>query len=157
MQPEVKTCSACGEEKDLSCFWKKTELKKDGTHSRRAHCKECSIKEKLKRYHKEGGKELQQKRSFRALMRSYGITEEIYEKERIKQQYKCLLCGAGEQEQFHKRLFVDHCHETGKYRGLLCGICNTGLGAFKDDVEVLQKAIEYINENSLRHRDQFST
>ena len=147
MQLEVKTCSACGEEKELSAFWKKTELKKDGTQSRRAHCKECSIKSKLTRYHEGGGKELQQKRAFRALMRSYGITEEIYEQERIKQQYKCLLCGAEEKDQTHGRLHVDHCHETGKYRGLLCNLCNIGLGALKDNVEVFQKAIEYLNEN----------
>ena len=157
MQPQVKVCSTCGEEKDLSSFWRKTLTKKDGTKSCRPSCKECAIKKKLDIYHNEGGKELQKKRSFRALMRSYGITEEIYEQERIKQQYKCFLCGTHEQTQHHGRLFVDHCHETGKYRGLLCILCNTGLGSFKDDIEVLQKAIEYINENSLRHRDQFST
>lgn len=157
MQPEVKTCSTCKQEKDLSSFWKKSEMKKDGSRSWRAICKECDIKKKLIKYYEGGGKELQQKRAFRALMRSYGITEEIYEQERIKQQYKCLLCEATEESQYHKRLFVDHCHETGKYRGLLCGLCNTGLGSFKDNVEVLQKAIEYINENSIRHRNNFST
>ena len=157
MEQQVKVCTTCRECKPLSEFWQKAETKKDGTRSYRPSCKECEIKKKLQKYHEGGGKEEQKKRSFRALMRSYGISEEIYEQERIKQNYKCLLCGADEKDQHHGRLFVDHCHNTGKYRGLLCGVCNTGLGAFKDNVEVMQKAIEYLNETSLRHRNQSST
>jgi len=44
------------------------------------------------------------------------------------------------------RLCVDHCHKTGKVRGLICNSCNIGLGVFKDNVEVLQRAIEYLKE-----------
>jgi hypothetical protein len=157
MIQQVKVCTTCEESKNLSEFWQKSEIKKDGTRSYRPSCKECEIKKKLKKYHEEGGKEEQKKRSFRALMNSYGISEEVYEQERIKQNYKCLLCGAGEKDQHHGRLYVDHCHVTGKYRGLLCNLCNTGLGAFKDNTEVIQKAIEYLNETSLRHRNQSST
>lgn len=43
---------------------------------------------------------------------------------------------------------VDHCHTTGKVRGILCSQCNTGLGHFKDNVLNLQKAIEYLHETS---------
>ena len=157
MSQEVKKCTKCGEEKQLSEFWQKSYVKKDGTKGFRPSCKQCEISKKLEKYHQGGGKEEQKKRSFRALMHSYGITEEIYQQEREKQNYKCLLCGADEIDQHHGRLFVDHCHKTGKYRGLLCTTCNTGLGAFKDNVEVMQKAIEYLNETSLRHRNQLST
>ena len=39
---------------------------------------------------------------------------------------------------------IDHCHKTGKIRGVLCNACNTGLGKFKDDVEMMRKAIRYL-------------
>jgi len=42
-------------------------------------------------------------------------------------------------------LSVDHCHTTGKIRGLLCSGCNTGIGKLKDSPEILSKAIEYLN------------
>ena len=42
-------------------------------------------------------------------------------------------------------LAIDHCHSTGKIRGLLCDRCNHGLGHFKDDINLLIKAIEYLN------------
>lgn len=48
---------------------------------------------------------------------------------------------------FTKRLAVDHCHTTGKIRGLLCESCNLGLGKFKDNIEVLENAINYLNKN----------
>jgi len=156
MNQQVKVCTTCREGKDLSEFWQKSNVRKDGTKGLRPSCKQCEIKKKLTKYHEGGGKEEQKKRSFRALMNSYGISEEIYEQERIKQNYKCLLCGADEKDQHYGRLYVDHCHVTGKYRGLLCTLCNTGLGSFKDNVEVMQKAIEYLNETSLRHRNQLS-
>jgi hypothetical protein len=43
---------------------------------------------------------------------------------------------------------VDHCHTTGKIRALLCHQCNVGIGAFKEDAEVLQNAIQYIKDHS---------
>ena len=43
-----------------------------------------------------------------------------------------------------KRLVVDHDHKTGKIRSLLCTLCNTGIGQFKDDVELLKLAIKYL-------------
>lgn len=154
METQTKKCTTCKEDKELSDFWQKASVRKDGTRGLRPSCRECEIKRKLQKYHNEGGKEIQRKRSFKALMKSYGITEEIYEQERKNQDYKCFLCGAHEKSQHYERLHVDHCHETGKYRGLLCNLCNIGLGSFKDNTAVLQKAIEYVNENSLRHRKQ---
>jgi hypothetical protein len=44
-------------------------------------------------------------------------------------------------------LSIDHCHNTGKVRGLLCDHCNKGLGLFKDNIDYLNKAIEYLKYN----------
>ena len=149
----MKTCTKCKITKPTSEFWKSGNKKKDGTHSLRGYCIECGTVDRLKRYHEENGKERQKERSFRALMKKYGISAEVYEHERIKQAYSCYLCGEHENKQPHKRLHVDHCHTTGKYRGLLCNKCNAGLGFFNDNIAVLQKAIEYINDNSTGHRN----
>lgn len=65
----------------------------------------------------------------------------------------CAICGNPETAknpvtQEPRRLAVDHCHTTGKIRGLLCSACNTAIGLMKDDVVVLQKAIEYLSAQS---------
>jgi hypothetical protein len=58
-----------------------------------------------------------------------------------KQGGKCGICGSVSNG---KRLAIDHDHETGRVRGLLCQQCNTALGLFKDQVELLKKAIDYL-------------
>ena len=140
----AKTCNVCNKEKDVSDFWNRSGTRKDGSITYRAYCKECGINKRLDKYYNKGGKEAQQKRAWKALMISYGITPELYEQERVKQNYCCYLCGEHESTQPHKRLHVDHCHTSGKYRGLLCNLCNMGLGSFKDNIEVMKKAIQYL-------------
>jgi len=55
----------------------------------------------------------------------------------------CAICGI-DQPSNGRRLAVDHDHETGKVRALLCGNCNTGMGSFMDNPKLLQKAINYL-------------
>ena len=74
----------------------------------------------------------------------YGITEETYEKMLKDQDHCCAIC----KEKPKKHLAVDHCHETGKIRGLLCMNCNKGLGMFKDDENRMNKAIQYLAFNT---------
>lgn len=74
-------------------------------------------------------------------LRKYGITLEQYEQLEKKQKGVCAICGNKNQ---NKKLDVDHCHKTGKVRGLLCSNCNNGLGKFKDDKTLLNKAIKYL-------------
>ena len=145
---EFKKCTKCGRIKLITEFSKRGD-----TDKLRSNCKECVSKGNLDRYH-NGGKELQAIRSRRALLKKYGITEEFYEQERKSQNYSCKICGKHESTQKHGRLFIDHCHDTGLYRGLLCHTCNTGLGSFYDDTETMLKAIEYVKENRIRHRNK---
>ena len=60
-------------------------------------------------------------------------------REWLRSQTDCMICGRKE------KLVVDHDHNSGKVRGLLCNHCNRGLGHFRDDPEVMAIAIEYIN------------
>jgi hypothetical protein len=79
------------------------------------------------------------------LMTAYGITVDQYEEMLNSQNGSCAICGKdNSQHKRKKRLFVDHCHKTGKVRGLLCCACNFGLGSFSDDPELCIKASEYL-------------
>ena len=73
------------------------------------------------------------------LKKKYGITLEEYEDMVKEQDGICLICG-----DFGKRLLVDHCHKSGEIRGLLCGHCNTGLGFFRDNPDLLRRAADYV-------------
>ncbi len=76
----------------------------------------------------------------------YGITEEEYNVMFLEQNGKCGICGT-HQSKFKIGFAIDHCHETGKVRGLLCGNCNRAIGLLQDDIENLRCAILYLNKN----------
>ena len=79
----------------------------------------------------------------RIINRQYGISLDDYNKMLESQNYKCAIC-SNEDEVEGRKLAIDHCHTTGKVRGLLCGKCNRGLGLFYDNVQLLQNAISYL-------------
>jgi hypothetical protein len=78
------------------------------------------------------------------LTTKYGINADEYDVMFAEQDGKCAICGteqaAGRYGVFH----VDHCHKTGRLRGLLCSSCNHGLGQFRDDPAVMRLAAEYV-------------
>lgn len=79
------------------------------------------------------------------LKRAYGITLDQYKKLCDDQNNKCRICKKEQKiSTFKKGLVVDHCHSTGKVRGLLCSPCNTALGLFYDDISVLKSAVSYL-------------
>lgn len=83
------------------------------------------------------------------LKKNYGITKEEYDLMFTTQQGVCAICGNPERavknkSQTLRNLAVDHCHTTGKIRGLLCTHCNQGIGNFRDNPDFLTKAIEYL-------------
>ena len=80
--------------------------------------------------------------------RQYGITLAEYEQMLRDQNNKCAIC-KNEDEVEGRRLAIDHCHESGNVRGLLCGKCNRGLGLFYDNKELLDNAISYLTKYSL--------
>jgi len=74
----------------------------------------------------------------------FGISTSIYNDILAEQYGVCAICGAKYSDKKNRRLHVDHDHVTDKVRGLLCSNCNTGLGNFKDNPELLQLAIDYL-------------
>ena len=74
----------------------------------------------------------------------YGITLDEYRNKLVEQNYKCFICGIDEKESRNQQLCVDHCHTSGVVRKLLCHNCNCGLGHFKDNLDILKNAYEYL-------------
>lgn len=81
----------------------------------------------------------------------YNMTFEEYCALGEAQNWVCAICKKPSEEKYWKtgqlkRLCVDHCHKTGKNRGLLCNQCNQALGKMQDSKELLQAAIDYLNK-----------
>ena len=85
---------------------------------------------------------LQAKKS--RLKARYGITLERYDEILKLQNSCCAICGVSGNQYGATKLGVDHCHKTKKIRGLLCARCNNGIGLFRESVEALNKAIDYL-------------
>lgn len=77
----------------------------------------------------------------------YGISQEEYEVLIEKQGDSCAICQTMEPGGRHNTWHIDHDHVTGKVRGLLCWLCNSGLGKFKDDSYLLGKAVKYLENH----------
>jgi hypothetical protein len=83
------------------------------------------------------------------MRRHFGISMADYHAMMVEQGSVCAICGNPESRVDHRtklprRLAVDHCHKSGKVRGLLCAPCNQGIGHLKDDPALLRKAIIYL-------------
>ena len=133
-----KICKKCGVEKPFSDFHKDSK-RKDGLNP---YCKQCrTITEKEYRS-KPSAKKKQ--RNWK-LKDTFGIDISQYDLLLESQNYKCAICGAKETgTRWTKHFNVDHCHKTGRVRGLLCKPCNIMLGEAKDNPSILYKAADYL-------------
>jgi len=145
---KTKTCSVCKKNKDVSQFYTRWLLSKSITYT--SACKDCTKKRNRDAYKiKDRGS---QTRSGH-LQRAYGLSEEEYNRLYMMQSGVCAICGKPETSVNKKtgqvyNLSVDHNHQTGAVRGLLCYSCNLSLGHFKDDISKLLAAIEYLKKYS---------
>lgn len=141
----MKTCRICKKSLEIISFNKATG-NRDGY---RNECKNCQADiyrarkidnpEKLRgQWSKASRKYYSGDKRRNKTLRQYGMNEDDYNAMFDLQDGKCYLCKS------QTVLVVDHCHKSGVVRGLLCNSCNIGLGAFKDDVIVLQRAIAYL-------------
>lgn len=130
----MKKCNRCGLEKQTDQFPKNRRI-----------CKPCTAQYLLAWKEKNSGKVHGYK-----LKKHFGISHREYEKLREQQNGVCAICQQPEQIlMFGKkmRLAVDHCHDTGAVRGLLCANCNRGIGLLKDNPEWLRRAADYIEKD----------
>jgi hypothetical protein len=133
----MKKCSKCKEEKDFNCFHK-NKKEKFGLHH---YCKDCNSKHRKDNYNYKKNKDVSN-------LKKYNLTEEQIKKMFESQDGKCLICEKQyELYSVRKGLYVDHCHKTNKVRGLLCTKCNTLLGIWNDNVDILSNAIKYLLKN----------
>lgn len=104
-------------------------------------------KDKIREYEKSYAEKYPEKiqaKEIRRTLAKYGLSPQQYDAVLLNQGGVCAICGL---LRGIKRLAVDHDHKTNKVRGLLCQFCNTALGKFLDDVEILKKAILYLEKS----------
>jgi len=155
----MKKCCTCKQEKPYDLF-SKNKSENDKYHMRCKQCQRDEYKNNIDRYRQnsreysksEVGRRNYKKRiesgkhKFNQLKSKYGITADEYHALLIKQKSKCAICDkVFEDTTRATKAHVDHCHKTGRIRGLLCNGCNLVLGHFDDDVNILKKAMEYLN------------
>ena len=82
----------------------------------------------------------------RTNVQRHGITKRKYRTMLDEQNHLCAICASpsGLGTKKSRELSVDHCHQTGQVRGLLCTRCNVGLGYFQDNPMNLRRAIDYL-------------
>ncbi len=131
----MKTCNKCLKEYSADFFY--TKLGKNGKVYVRGTCKDCHRKMVNLNYPKYTIKIAAGRRK-----RLYGITQDQYEILSKKQSGLCAICKR------NTPLCVDHNHQTGAIRGLLCNLCNRGIGHFGDDLDLLTAAISYLTMNN---------
>lgn len=153
---QCKFCIKCREYKTFDDFYKRI-ANKDGMYS---YCKDCTIESQrdtpekrkkireneIRRYYEYGYTKIPKKTYNRDiyLKQMFGIDQVFYENLLKSQDNRCGICEVLITS--NKEGNIDHCHTTGKIRGILCPSCNKGLGNFKDNDMLLLKAINYIEE-----------
>lgn len=137
----LKYCNKCGQTKHVEEFGFRSGR---FSHLYRSYCKKCETRicSKYVSRHRDKQKEYNRKQ----LMRRRGFTIEQYNKALFEQKGKCAICGLEwEGYKNRKNLYIDHCHETGYFRGLLCDTCNRAIGLLHDNPIILIAAAEYIS------------
>lgn len=135
---DYKKCTVCKQNKKLSSFGKHIRCK-DGI---RTQCKECH-----KTYQNKYSKSRPEKIREQHYRREFGITTEDYNRMLKEQNNQCMICKRSDNHKRNRHFHVDHCHSTGKVRGLLCQKCNMGLGMFDDNLELIKTAVSYLESN----------
>lgn len=128
----MKTCSKCKKEKPVGEFYYESKVRSGLS----ACCKKCKgLSGAAWTRRNPESKQISHRRS------RYGLEPGDYASLLERFGGKCGVCGGS------NRIEIDHCHKTGKVRGILCRNCNHALGKFQDSEAMLSRAIEYLREN----------
>ena len=136
----MKVCTKCKEEKPLDQFYLR-KTRGDGTTQRRPRCIPCSNADTRAYQQTEENREARRNLT---LQKVYGITLEEYNLLLDYQGGGCAICGKKATKALKRNMYVDHDHDTGEVRGILCTQCNSGIGLLGDSTERLDKAKEYL-------------
>lgn len=144
-QMAERTCRDCGLVGDVSLF-AKTAKKRAGYESQCRPCKRRYITAwrkrnpgKVREYNRRAEEKVGGRRFWK-----YGITDAEIARMIRSQRGRCPICDRAEPE---IKLVVDHDHNTGKVRSMLCQTCNTGIGKFKESPNILMAAIRYLEQH----------
>ena len=129
--------------RELDLKWKREHPEKTKESYRKYYLKNRDKKLAQGKIRYEKTKEL---KKWQTIERKYKITKEDFNNMLESQGGKCAICGDENINQW--TLNIDHCHKTGKIRGILCNLCNTALGSFKEDISLIKNAINYLNKHS---------
>ena len=140
---DLRLCVSCNYHKPLDEFY-------TNSHRHKSRCRPCE-RIRARKWHKSNRGHIKKKDPNRLKVQKrreqlryrFNLTIDEYDKMLENQQGKCAICGGGREKQKYK-FSVDHCHATGKIRGILCQNCNAGLGLFKDNPQSLTNAITYL-------------
>lgn len=133
----MKTCTKCRLEQPISEFSPQKNTK-DGL---KPSCKTCA-RAYAKAYLEKNTITSEHKLNIR-LKSLYGITLDEYNTMLSGQAGLCAIC---KRPPAKERLVVDHCHASGRVRGLLCRNCNSGIGKLGDSIETLRAAVAYLSD-----------
>lgn len=129
--PRLKQCTHCGSKKPLTVeFWNKNQ------HTWYSKCRDCRNASRKKDYHLRGRISETVDKDTPERLRRFGLTVAAHRALLTHQHHTCGICPRAVDEKSP----IDHCHETGKVRGILCVKCNNGLGAFQDSRDLVRSA-----------------
>lgn len=114
-----------------------TRIRKTAKGRKFTHCRECQLAGNKKNYSPQKQSRWNREQG----LKRYGLTIDDYENMAAQQGDACAICGRNPGK---LRLAVDHCHTTGKVRGLLCADCNTFLGRLEKYMPLLSKCFDYL-------------
>ena len=163
----VKRCRECGKSKSLSEYRDKPNSK-DGIDTRCISCEgeyqaryyeenAAATKERVARWRLENPDKYASLRGrfnsgdakkVHRLKSEYGLSLDQYAEMLDRAGGACEICGRDPYEVSSHGPCIDHCHESSKVRGILCYSCNVAIGHFRDDSNVLRKAIEYLETHA---------
>lgn len=124
---QQKICKDCKQLLDSSQFGIRRNAS-DGLHCR---CKQCqSIRRRRK--------------TLKNTLKHFSMSDHDFQAAWAAQNGLCALCGTSLHRRSSRGCHIDHCHVTGRFRGLLCGGCNTALGKLGDTPDALQRALDYV-------------
>jgi len=142
-----KVCKECLKKKALQAYYANPKATTYRDQKRRAKNPEKFKEQRRKATQRYRDRHPHAHRKAHRLSR-YGITSEAFAKMEQEQNHQCKICGATSAQNADRDWSIDHDHQTGKVRGLLCFKCNILLGMVGDQISILESAIKYLKENS---------